>query len=141
MGDDLSVLDIAWFIYEHRLSLAGYPLSPKSHAFRDLVSVHFTRGRWDLPPKSTVCTILSNSGTGTARWSVFIMRSTWRCASTRDVKQARQQRSSIRRAQRVRSIATSPDHAIGSHATTMIALPKMMAAKMTASTSDTIGFS
>jgi glutathione S-transferase len=25
MGDDLSVLDIAWLIYEHRLSLAGYP--------------------------------------------------------------------------------------------------------------------
>ena len=25
MGDDLSVLDIAWFIYAHRLSLAGYP--------------------------------------------------------------------------------------------------------------------
>ena len=28
MGDDLSVLDIAWFIYEHRLSLAGYPFAP-----------------------------------------------------------------------------------------------------------------
>ncbi len=27
MGDTLSVLDIAWFIYAHRLSLAGYPLS------------------------------------------------------------------------------------------------------------------
>ena len=27
MGDDLSVLDIAWFIYEHRLSLAGYPFA------------------------------------------------------------------------------------------------------------------
>ena len=26
MGDALSVLDIAWFIYAHRLSLAGYPL-------------------------------------------------------------------------------------------------------------------
>ena len=25
MGDGLSVLDIAWLIYEHRLSLAGYP--------------------------------------------------------------------------------------------------------------------
>jgi hypothetical protein len=25
MGDDLSVLDIAWLIYEYRLSLAGYP--------------------------------------------------------------------------------------------------------------------
>jgi glutathione S-transferase len=25
MGDNLSVLDIAWFIYAHRLSLAGYP--------------------------------------------------------------------------------------------------------------------
>ena len=26
MGEDLSVLDIAWFIYAYRLSLAGYPL-------------------------------------------------------------------------------------------------------------------
>jgi glutathione S-transferase len=27
MGDALSVLDIAWFIYAHRLSLGGYPLA------------------------------------------------------------------------------------------------------------------
>ena len=27
MGADLSVLDIAWLIYEHRLSLAGYPFA------------------------------------------------------------------------------------------------------------------
>jgi glutathione S-transferase len=27
MGDTLTVLDIAWFIYPHRLSLAGYPLA------------------------------------------------------------------------------------------------------------------
>ena len=27
MGDSLTVLDIAWFIYAHRLSLAGYPLA------------------------------------------------------------------------------------------------------------------
>jgi len=26
MGEMLSVLDIAWLIYAHRLSLAGYPL-------------------------------------------------------------------------------------------------------------------
>src|SRR4029079_8206992 len=26
MGEDLSVLDIAWFIYAFRLTLAGYPL-------------------------------------------------------------------------------------------------------------------
>jgi glutathione S-transferase len=26
MGEALSVLDIAWLIYAHRLSLAGYPL-------------------------------------------------------------------------------------------------------------------
>ena len=25
MGDELTVLDIAWLIYAHRLSLAGYP--------------------------------------------------------------------------------------------------------------------
>jgi transposase len=42
----------------------------------------------DLPPKSTVHDY-SNSGIGTARWSMFIMRSTWRCASRRDGKQAR----------------------------------------------------
>jgi glutathione S-transferase len=38
MGDDVSVLDIAWFIYEHRLSLAGYPfarLHPHVHAWAD----------------------------------------------------------------------------------------------------------
>jgi glutathione S-transferase len=27
MGTDLSVLDIAWFIYAFRLSLAGYPFA------------------------------------------------------------------------------------------------------------------
>ena len=27
MGDTLSVLDIAWFIYAHRLSLAQYPFA------------------------------------------------------------------------------------------------------------------
>jgi glutathione S-transferase len=27
MGKSLSVLDIAWMIYEHRLSLAGYPFA------------------------------------------------------------------------------------------------------------------
>ena len=38
MGNDLSVLDIAWFIYEHRLSLAGYPfarLHPHVHAWAE----------------------------------------------------------------------------------------------------------
>jgi glutathione S-transferase len=38
MGDDVSVLDIAWFIYEHRLSLAGYPfarLHPHVHAWAE----------------------------------------------------------------------------------------------------------
>ena len=36
LGRDLSVLDIAWFIYAHRLSLAGYPfarLHPRLDAF------------------------------------------------------------------------------------------------------------
>ena len=27
LGQDLTVLDIAWFIYAHRLSLAGYPFA------------------------------------------------------------------------------------------------------------------
>jgi glutathione S-transferase len=38
LGDDLSVLDIAWLIYEHRLSLAGYPfarLHPRVHAWAE----------------------------------------------------------------------------------------------------------
>jgi glutathione S-transferase len=38
LGKDLSVLDIAWFIYEHRLSLAGYPfarLHPHVHAWAE----------------------------------------------------------------------------------------------------------
>jgi glutathione S-transferase len=38
MGGELSVLDIAWFIYEHRLTLAGYPfarLHPNVHAWAE----------------------------------------------------------------------------------------------------------
>jgi glutathione S-transferase len=38
MGTDLSVLDIAWLIYEHRLSLAGYPfarLHPHVHVWAE----------------------------------------------------------------------------------------------------------
>jgi glutathione S-transferase len=38
LGDDLSVLDIAWLIYEHRLALAGYPferLHPHVHAWAE----------------------------------------------------------------------------------------------------------
>ena len=36
LGDNLTVLDIAWFIYAHRLSLAGYPfdrLHPRVNEF------------------------------------------------------------------------------------------------------------
>ena len=38
LGEDLSVLDIAWLIYENRLSLAGYPfarLHPHVHAWAE----------------------------------------------------------------------------------------------------------
>lgn len=38
MGEALSVLDIAWFIYAHRLSLGGYPLArlhPNVHAWKE----------------------------------------------------------------------------------------------------------
>jgi len=38
MGSDLSVVDIAWFIYQHRLSLADYPfarLHPHVHAWAE----------------------------------------------------------------------------------------------------------
>jgi glutathione S-transferase len=37
-GEELSVLDIAWMIYEHRLTLAGYPfarLHPHVHAWAE----------------------------------------------------------------------------------------------------------
>ena len=51
-----------------------------------------------LPPKSTVHDYLELRNWG-GTWSVFLMRSTWRCASRWDGKQARQQRLSIRRAQ------------------------------------------
>ena len=53
----------------------------------------------DLPPRARR-TIIWNCGTGTARWSASIMRSTWQCASGRDMKQARRQQSSTRRPQR-----------------------------------------
>ena len=43
----------------------------------------------------------TNCGTGTARWSASTTRSTWRCASRRDVKQVRRWRSSTRRPPRV----------------------------------------
>jgi glutathione S-transferase len=38
LGDNLSVLDIAWLIYQHRLSLGGYPfarLHPRVHAWAE----------------------------------------------------------------------------------------------------------
>jgi glutathione S-transferase len=38
IGEALSVLDIAWFIYAHRLSLGGYPLArlhPRVHAWKE----------------------------------------------------------------------------------------------------------
>ena len=38
MGESLSVLDIAWLIYAHRLALAGYPfarLHPHVHAWAE----------------------------------------------------------------------------------------------------------
>jgi glutathione S-transferase len=38
LGDNLTVLDIAWLIYEHRLSLGGYPfarLHPRVHAWAE----------------------------------------------------------------------------------------------------------
>jgi glutathione S-transferase len=38
LGDNLTVLDIAWLIYQHRLSLGGYPfarLHPHVHAWAD----------------------------------------------------------------------------------------------------------
>src|SRR3982074_1243879 len=46
------------------------------------------------------CTTISSSGTGTAPWSASITRCTWRCATRRDVKQARRWRSSTRRPRR-----------------------------------------
>jgi glutathione S-transferase len=42
MGDAVSVLDIAWFIYAYRLSLGGYPLArlhPRVHAWKEKLYV------------------------------------------------------------------------------------------------------
>jgi glutathione S-transferase len=41
MGDALTVLDVAWLIYAHRLSLAGYPfrrLHPHVFAWKEMLS-------------------------------------------------------------------------------------------------------
>ena len=43
------------------------------------------------------CMTISNSGTGTARWSASIMRFTLRCVSSKAAKPARRPRSSTRR--------------------------------------------
>ena len=43
MGDSLSVLDIAWFIYAHRLSLGGYPfaqLHPRVAMWMESFALH-----------------------------------------------------------------------------------------------------
>jgi glutathione S-transferase len=56
MGDTPSVLDIAWFIYAHRLSLAGYPfarLHPRVSAWVDKLRAHpeFSK-EIAMPPES-----------------------------------------------------------------------------------------
>jgi glutathione S-transferase len=58
MGDNLSVLDIAWFIYAHRLSLAGYPfarLHPHVSAWVDKLRARpeFSK-EIAMPPESVV---------------------------------------------------------------------------------------
>ena len=45
MGDTLSGADIAWFIYAHRLSLAGHPLSRLHPDAPARGSISCTRGR------------------------------------------------------------------------------------------------
>ena len=54
----------------------------------------------DLPPKSTVHDF-SSSGTGMALWNASTTRFTLQCASRKDVKPVRRQRSSTRRPQGV----------------------------------------
>ena len=58
MGDTSSVLDIAWFIYAHRLSLAGYPIArlhPRVGAWVDKLRVRpeFSK-EIAMPPESVV---------------------------------------------------------------------------------------
>ena len=57
LGDTLSVLDIAWFIYANRLVLAGYPLArlhPRVHAWFERLSARpeFAR-EVAMPPDAT----------------------------------------------------------------------------------------
>jgi len=56
MGDTLSVLDIAWFIYAHRLSLAGYPLARLHPRFSTWVEKLRARPEFSkeiaMPPES-----------------------------------------------------------------------------------------
>ena len=56
MGESLSVLDIAWFIYAHRLALAGYPfarLHPRVNAFVERLRARpeFAR-EIEMPPEA-----------------------------------------------------------------------------------------
>jgi hypothetical protein len=41
MSDSLSVLDIAWLIYAHRLSLGGYPIGITGTPVIDASAVQF----------------------------------------------------------------------------------------------------
>ena len=67
MGDHLSVLDIAWLIYEHRLSLAGYPferLHPHVHAWAERLRAmpEFARRSrsFAIPPNGSIPSVARN---------------------------------------------------------------------------------
>ena len=54
-GKEISVLDIAWFVYASRLHLAGYPfarLFPRIHAWREALAADERFAREVLPPAS-----------------------------------------------------------------------------------------
>jgi glutathione S-transferase len=66
MGQDLSVLDIAWFIYAYRLSLAGYPLKrlhPRVGAWFDKLAARPEFVKEAAPPPEVVARIAATRKT------------------------------------------------------------------------------
>ncbi len=99
------LIDAEWVLVEPLIPPARHGGRKRSVNVREVLNgifyILWTGCQWkalpkDLPPKSTVHTILS-CGTGTAHWSVSIMCSTLQCASRKDERPVRRWRSSARR--------------------------------------------
>ena len=98
--------DAEWALVEPMIPPARHGGRKRSVNVREVLNgifyVLWTGCQWkalprDLPPKSTVH---DYCGTGTARWSGSITRSTWRCVNRKVAKQARRPPSSIPRRQK-----------------------------------------